>query len=65
MPVIYLAGFLQKRSWPLICVLMYIDVLEIRTNDLVANRPEVVGSEIDDLVQSLLQSYSVRVIGVC
>ena len=40
-------------------------VLEIRTNDLFANRPEVVGSEIDDLVQLLLQSYSVRVIGVC
>ena len=40
-------------------------ILEIGTNDLVANRPEVVGSEIDDLVQLLLQSYSVRVIGVC
>ena len=40
-------------------------ILEIGTNDLVANRPEVVGSEIHDLVQLLLQSYSVRVIGVC
>ena len=40
-------------------------ILEIGTNDLAANRPEVVGSEIDDLVQLLLQSYSVRVIGVC
>ena len=40
-------------------------ILEIGTNDLVANRPEVVGSEIDDLVQLLLQFYSVRVIGVC
>ena len=39
-------------------------ILEIGTNDLVANRPEVVGSEIDDLVQLLLQLYSVRVIGV-
>ena len=37
-------------------------ILEIGT---IANRPEVVGSEIDDLVQLLLQSYSVRVIGVC
>ena len=40
-------------------------ILEISTNDLVANRPEVVGSKINDLVQLLLQSYSVRVIGVC
>lgn len=32
---------------------------------LVADHPEVVGSEIDDLVQLLLQSSSVRVIGVC
>jgi len=39
-------------------------ILEIGTNDLVANRPEVVGSEIDDLVQLLLQSYSVRVLCV-
>ena len=39
-------------------------ILEIGTNDLVANRPEVVGSEIDDLVQLLLQLYSVRIIGV-
>ncbi|PFX15373.1 hypothetical protein AWC38_SpisGene20400 [Stylophora pistillata] len=40
-------------------------ILEIGTNDLGANRPEVVGSGIDDLVQLLLQSYSVRVIGIC
>ena len=40
-------------------------ILEIGTNDLVNDRPEVVGSEIDDLVQLLLASYSVRVIGVC
>ena len=39
-------------------------ILEIGTNDLVANRPEVVGSEIYDAVQLLQQSYSVRVIGV-
>ena len=30
-------------------------ILEIGTDDLVANRPEVVGSEIDDLVQLLLE----------
>ena len=35
------------------------------TNDLVANRPEVVGSEIDDVVQLMQQSYSVWLIGVC
>ena len=40
-------------------------ILEIGPNDLVADHPEVVGSEIDDLVQLLLQSSSVRVIGVC
>ena len=40
-------------------------ILEIGTNDLVNDRPEVVGSDIDDLVQLLLASYSVRVIGVC
>lgn len=39
-------------------------ILEIGTNDLGANRPEVVGSGIVDLVQLLLQSYSVRVIGI-
>ena len=35
-------------------------ILEIGANDLVADHPEVVGSEIDDLVQLLLQSSSVR-----
>ena len=40
-------------------------ILEIGTNDLVVNCPEVVGSEIDDLVQLLLDAYSVHVIGVC
>ena len=40
-------------------------ILQIGPNDLVANRPEVVGSEIDDLVQLLLQSYSVRISSVC
>ena len=40
-------------------------ILEIGKNDLVDEHPEVVGCEIDDLVQLLLASYSVRVIGVC
>lgn len=40
-------------------------ILEIGTNDLVDGLPEVVASEIHDLVQLLLESYSVRVIGVC
>ena len=40
-------------------------ILEIGANDLVADHPEVVGSEINDLVQLLLQSSSARVIGVC
>ena len=35
-------------------------ILEIGANYLVADHPEVVGSEIDDLVQLLLQSSSVR-----
>ena len=42
-----------------------VSILEIGTNGLVANRPEVVGSEIDDVVQLLQQSDSVRAIGFC
>ena len=42
-----------------------VSILEIGSNDPVANRPEVVGSEIDDVVHLLQQSYSVQVIGVC
>ena len=40
-------------------------ILEIGTNDLSDLRPEVVGSEIEELVWLLLDSYAVRVIGVC
>ena len=40
-------------------------ILEMGTNDLSGLRPEVVGSEIEELVSLLLKSYSVRVIGVC
>ena len=39
-------------------------ILETGTNDLVDTRPEIVGSEIDDLVQLLFDSYSVCV-SVC
>ena len=40
-------------------------ILETGTNDLSDLRPEVVGSEIEELVRLLLDSYAVRVIGVC
>ena len=40
-------------------------ILEIGTNDLARGRPEVVGSEIEELVQLLLESFSVKVVGVC
>jgi len=40
-------------------------ILEIGTNDLADSLPEVVASEIEDLFQLLLESYSVRFIGVC
>ena len=40
-------------------------ILEIGTNDLVETSPEVVGSRIESLLRLLLDSYSVRVVGVC
>lgn len=40
-------------------------ILEIGTNDLSRLAPEVVGSAIEDLVQFLLDRFSVRVVGVC
>ena len=40
-------------------------ILEIGTNDLTRLRPEVTGSEIEDLVRLFLDTFSVRVIGVC
>ena len=40
-------------------------VLEVGTNDLVDFSPEVVGSQIESLVRLLIDSYSVRVVGVC
>ena len=40
-------------------------ILELGTNDLTRLRPEVAGSEIEELVCLLLDTFSVRVIGVC
>ena len=40
-------------------------ILELGTNDLARLRPEVTGSEIEELVRLLLDTFSVRVIGVC
>ena len=40
-------------------------ILEIGTNDLSLEPPEVVGSAIEELVRLLLDSFSVRVVGVC
>ena len=40
-------------------------ILEIGTNDLADESPEVVGSAIDDLVRLLVRSYSVSVVCVC
>lgn len=40
-------------------------ILEIGTNDLSFSKPEVVGSNIEELVRLLLDHFSVRVIVVC
>lgn len=40
-------------------------ILAIGTNDLCNEPPETVGSQIDELVELLLNHFSVRVIGVC
>ena len=40
-------------------------ILEIRTNDLAVDRPEVVGSAIDELFRFLREDMSIRVVGVC
>ena len=40
-------------------------ILEIGTNDLSLEPPEVVGSAMEELVRLLLDSFSVRVVGVC
>ena len=40
-------------------------ILEVGTNDLSRARPEVVGSDIDDLVRLILSNSSLKVLGVC
>ena len=40
-------------------------ILEIGTNDLCNAPPETVGCQIDELVELLLNRFSVRVVGVC
>lgn len=40
-------------------------ILEIGTNDLCCESPETVGFQIDELVELLLNRFSVRVVGVC
>ena len=40
-------------------------ILELGTNDLTRLRPEVAGSEIEELVHLLLDTFSVRDIGMC
>ena len=43
----------------------HVVILEIGTNDLGSYSPDVVGSEIEELVCLRLDTFSVRVIGVC
>ena len=40
-------------------------ILEIGTNDLSNTPPEVVGSDIEDMVQQLISQYSVRAVVLC
>jgi hypothetical protein len=40
-------------------------ILDIRTNDLALSPPEVVGSDIEELVRSLVTEYSVRAVVWC
>jgi len=40
-------------------------ILEIGTNDLTHTPPEIVGSNIDDLVRLLVRDFAVRAVGVC
>ena len=40
-------------------------ILEIGTNDLALSKPEVVSSEIEELVRLLLDQYFVRVVVLC
>ena len=47
------------------CFAPNVVILEIGTNDLCNEPPETVGSQIDELVELLLNHFSVRVVGVC
>ena len=40
-------------------------ILEIGTNDLSNTPPEVVGSDIEDMVQQLISQYAVRAVVLC
>lgn len=41
-------------------------ILELGTNDLMlTNRPEVIGSQLEELISELRIKFSVHVIGVC
>lgn len=40
-------------------------ILEIGTNDLSSGKPEIIGSDIEELVTTLLEIPSIRVIGIC
>ena len=40
-------------------------ILELGTNDLTKCQPEVIGSQLEELVRELLNKFSVRVVGVC
>ena len=40
-------------------------ILEIGTNDLAINPPEIVGSDIEELVRSIISDYSIRAVVLC
>lgn len=57
---------LQENDLPVVRdIAPDIVILEIGTNDLSHTPPEIVGSQIDDLVRLLVKDYAVRVVGVC
>ena len=47
------------------CLSRQVVILELGTNDLARLHSEVAGSKIEELVRLLLDTFSVRVIGVC
>ena len=40
-------------------------ILEVGTNDLALNPPEVVGSDIEELVRSIISDYSTHAVVLC